>query len=73
MRCRRSLLVVLFGIALLHASAWAAGPDYAAMQVQPYEPPKAAPAFALPDLNGKTVRLDEFKGKAVMLVFWATW
>lgn len=73
MRCRRSLLAVLLGVALLHTTAWAVGPDYAAMEVQPYEPPKAAPAFALPDLNGKTVRLDEFKGKAVMLVFWATW
>ncbi len=36
-------------------------------------PPKAAPSPALPDLNGKTVRLEDLKGKVVMLVFWATW
>ena len=43
------------------------------MQVQPYEPPKPAPAFALPDLEGNTVRVEEFRGKVVMLYFWATW
>ena len=43
------------------------------MQVQPYEPPKPAPAFALPDLEGKTVRLEDFRGKVLLLFFWATW
>jgi peroxiredoxin len=33
----------------------------------------AAPEFALPDLDGKTVRLSDFRGKAVVLNFWATW
>jgi cytochrome oxidase Cu insertion factor (SCO1/SenC/PrrC family) len=64
---------VLLLAALLAAPALAAGPDYAGMQIQSYDPPKAAPAFALPDLDGKTVRLEDFKGKVVMLVFWATW
>ena len=51
----------------------AALPDFASVQVQPYEPPKTAPAFALPDLAGKTVTLAEHRGKVVMLFFWATW
>lgn len=33
----------------------------------------AAPAFTLKDLNGKEVGLEDFKGKKVMLNFWATW
>jgi cytochrome c biogenesis protein CcmG/thiol:disulfide interchange protein DsbE len=32
-----------------------------------------APDFALPDLDGRTVRLSEFLGKAVVIDFWATW
>jgi cytochrome oxidase Cu insertion factor (SCO1/SenC/PrrC family) len=60
-------------LALLTVPALAATPDFAGMQIQPYDPPKAAPAVALPNLDGKTVRLDDLKGKVVMLVFWATW
>lgn len=69
----RGFPAALLLAALLAAPVAAAGPDYAGMQIQPYDPAKAAPAFALPDLDGKTVRLEDFKGKVVMLVFWATW
>ena len=34
---------------------------------------KPAPAFALEDLSGKKVSLDSYKGKAVLINFWATW
>jgi thiol-disulfide isomerase/thioredoxin len=32
-----------------------------------------APVFSLKDLNGQEVSLAQFKGKVVMLDFWATW
>jgi cytochrome oxidase Cu insertion factor (SCO1/SenC/PrrC family) len=60
-------------LGLSFVSAAGAAPDFGGMQVQPYNPPKPAPAFALPDLAGRTVRLDDLKGKVVMLFFWATW
>jgi peroxiredoxin len=34
---------------------------------------KEAPDFTLPDINGKQVGLSEFKGKVVMLDFFASW
>lgn len=34
---------------------------------------KPAPAFALEDLSGKKVSLTSYKGKAVLINFWATW
>lgn len=34
---------------------------------------KSAPAFTLNDLDGKKVSLSDFKGKIVILDFWATW
>ena len=32
-----------------------------------------APSFKLPDLNGTEISLEEFKGKIVLVDFWASW
>jgi len=36
-------------------------------------PPKVAPEFTLPTVDGEQVSLDEYRGKVVFLNFWATW
>jgi cytochrome oxidase Cu insertion factor (SCO1/SenC/PrrC family) len=68
---RRAAATLL--VTLMLPVAAAAAPDFAAMDIQPYETPKPAPDFALPDLDGQTVKLTALRGKVVLLFYWATW
>ena len=60
-------------LALLLPLAVAAAPDFAALDIQKYDPPKPAPGFSLPDLDGRPVRLADLQGKVVLLFYCATW
>ena len=40
---------------------------------KPSEKRNLAPDFALKDADGKVVKLSDYKGKVVLLNFWATW
>ncbi len=53
---------ILFNRVELHAS----GMEYPAVNF-------FAPSFELPSLNGKKIKLADFRGKVVFLNFWATW
>ena len=56
---------VLLGLVLtLAAGAW--------LRAEPV-PATPAPSWKLKDLNGKFVSSDQFKGKVVVVDFWATW
>jgi thiol-disulfide isomerase/thioredoxin len=42
-------------------------------QFTPLEPPLPAPAFSLEDMDGQTHDLADYRGKVVLVNFWATW
>jgi hypothetical protein len=65
--------IAAVALALLTVGGAGAAPDLASFQVQPYEPRKAAPSFSLPSIDGRTVRLEDSRGKVLLLFFWATW
>src|ERR1700724_2272450 len=49
----------------------ASAPATAACQVEHVKP--ANLNFTMKDMSGKNVRLSDFKGKVILLDFWATW
>jgi peroxiredoxin len=61
------MVMVLFGIERAGRSAGHLGAPRADVE------DKVAPDFALQSIDGKTVRLSDFRGKAVLLNFWATY
>jgi thiol-disulfide isomerase/thioredoxin len=61
----------LVAIALL--TGCGSGPETVRAAVKPVSTRKVAAPFTLKDADGKPLNLADFKGKVVLLNFWATW
>jgi len=65
-----ALVLALVSVTLRRPSTVARLPDPAAC---PVDAAKANLDFTLKDVNGRSVRLADYRGKVLLLDFWATW
>lgn len=77
MKALSRFALYFFGLSLfLTAGApplWGAEDHLAKLGVIRINEKVDAPGFTLPDLTGRKRSLSDFRGKLVMLNFWATW
>jgi len=65
--------LIIYGIvALCLLGLYVAG-RRTAQKPKPTAPGNAAPEFTVTDIDGKKLALSDYKGKVVLLDFWATW
>ena len=70
----RFIAPALLALTLLIAACSESPEKVSAAQSKPAKPgAKAAPEFALKDSDGRTVKLSDYKGRVVLVNFWATW
>lgn len=73
----KKIIRILLFVLLLVAGYWSLVTKSHAQPPSPYAVEKLsgqkAPDFTLKDINGNPVSLSSFKGKVVLLNFWATW
>ncbi len=67
------LLVVACALVQTSPAIGADGDHFAALRMVRFSKPVAAPNFKLKDLKGEAITFSQFKGKVVLLNFWATW
>lgn len=75
MRNRWKIATLVLGLVLSYSvfTALRGGATGSATTVQAPRVGALAPDFTLSDMNGKAISLSQFRGKVVMLNFWATW
>lgn len=70
---KRVLLFSVLSLILVPALSHAESSSFGKMGVIPPKISKPAPTFVLKNIKGETVKLFDFKGKVLLLNFWATW
>lgn len=63
----------VLGVFVLRGRSQAPLSTFEPVEVQSVEVGKVAPALSLTDFSGNTQKLSDYKGKAVVLDFWAGW
>ncbi len=66
-------IAIVVAVGLLAVGCGNSGDRVRAASVKPDKQRKPAPDFVLKDANGKEFKLSDYKGKIVLLNFWATW
>lgn len=73
-RLRCALVIGLVIISILYPSfASSSEHFYEALGLLKVTESVSAPQFELPDIKGKIVKLSDYRGKVVLINFWATW
>jgi thiol-disulfide isomerase/thioredoxin len=58
---------------LLVLAATAVAEEGLSHSFAPVDPPRSVPDFSLPDMDGELHSLQDYRGKVVLINFWATW
>ena len=70
---RKRMAAVVIGVAALAAACGSRAPKAPDAAACPADAKPANLNFTLKDVHGKAVRLADYKGKVLLLDFWATW
>ena len=77
MKVTRRVALYFFGLSLILLTVdfplWGEEDHLAKLGVNRLDKKIDAPEFTLPDLTGRKRSLSDFRGKFIMLNFWATW
>lgn len=69
----RARYAALAAAAIFVAGCSSQNTEQAVQKESPIKGARPAPAFSLKDADGRTVNLADYRGKVVLLNFWATW
>ena len=70
---KTTILVAGFVLFIFNAPVWGHQQAFENMGITKPRTEKLAPDFSLQDIKGNMVNLDDFRGKPILLNFWATW